>query len=107
MAAAVGGAVTALTGCDKKTGSAAGAAMVTIGGLMLKIPHWLGKLVGVVLVSGGGALKFYFQCPDGHREEVSIELTDEQKKKIEAAVAKGQKFVVTDPAGNAAHHDGK
>jgi hypothetical protein len=100
IAIGLGGALASLTGCGKKDlPNAVSEGLIAIGGLVLTIPHWLGKVIGAALVSGGSALKVYFACADGSEKAVEIALTAEQKQKIEEAVAGGQKFTVTDPEG--------
>lgn len=102
IAAAIGGVLAGIPfiGCDAKMATAAGEGMIAIGGLVLEIPHWLGKVIGAALITGGSALVVYFGCSDGSRKKVQIELTQEQMRKIERALAAGEEFTATDPKGN-------
>jgi hypothetical protein len=85
-------------GCDKEAGDAASDGLIEIGGLVFKIPHVAGKVIGVVLIAGGSALKIYFAFSDGQKEE-EIPLTDGQGRKISQLLREGKDFTVFDPKG--------
>jgi hypothetical protein len=94
------GAAIGISGCvEEKVGNAAGDAMITIGGLVLLIPHPLGKIIGAALTVGGAGLKIYMATKDGKKKETEIELTEEQRRKIKQSQAAGDKIIVTQADG--------
>jgi hypothetical protein len=88
----VAGALAGLVGCDTKSGVATGDAMITIGDLVLRIPHWSGKVIGVALITAGSFVKIYFEFSDKTRQDVDIELTPDQMEKIQKALGSGKSF---------------
>src|SRR5579872_2981141 len=88
-------------GCDKdKVENAAGDAIIAIGGLAILVKHPYALIVGATLVLAGSALKIYLATKDSDKGVVEIELTEDQKRKIEEAQARGEKFKVRLPDGS-------
>jgi hypothetical protein len=100
MAMVGAGALVGLTGCGPRANDVVGDALIHIGGLVLKIPHLAGKIIGALLMSSGTALKLYVVTTEGLKSEVEIELTEEQQKKIREALEAGKTFTVKQPDGS-------
>ncbi|MBY0522908.1 MAG: hypothetical protein K2R98_05900 [Gemmataceae bacterium] len=97
---ALGVCSSVLLGCEQKElGNAAGDAMITIGTVILRIPHAAGKIIGTLLVSAGTALKITMAVPGGGTAEVTITLTEEQQKLINQALKEGLTVKVTQSDG--------
>ncbi len=95
------GLVGTLPGCDKREAAhAVGEAMISIGAVVLTIPHLLGKIIGAALVGGGSILKVYITLSDGGNDEVDLSLTPEQMEILRKAAARGQKAKVVQPDGS-------
>jgi hypothetical protein len=84
-----------------KTGDAIAEAVIVIGNLVLKIPHFVGKVVGVFLISGGAILKVIVANLRGESVGVDLELTPDQILQIQKAIHSGQAAKVTQLDGSA------
>lgn len=67
--------------------------MITVGNLVLKIPHPVGKVVGAVLIIAGSALKVYVSAEGAEPVEVHISLTRDQLREVQEAIAMGDKNI--------------
>jgi hypothetical protein len=93
--------VVGLSGCNQdKVENAVGDAMIAIGGLAILVKHPYAMIAGVVLVAGGAALKVYVATKDGNKIEEELPLTDQQRREIQDALARGEKFRVRQPDGS-------
>ncbi len=90
-----------MLGCEveSRTREAIGEALITIGELVLKIPHLSGKIIGVFLVGAGVALRFQVQTSKGSTRSIEIKLTDEQMAQLREALAEDVEVHVKQPDG--------